>query len=155
MRHRTQRRRVSSGAWTTRPRLSRMVCAVCAASATRSGLLPISSKQALDFIENHGRDLTLARLGGATLTVRRDEDDLVVRSVEPDIGAGHIVVDDEIGVLAVEHPSFAFEPLLPMLGAEGDQELAGPLALAERAGNVGGRLQLERPRIPRLRALGR
>ncbi len=69
IRQRTHRRSVSSGACTTRPRLSRMAWAVCAASATRSGLLPISSKQALDFIENRGCDLTLARLGDAAVAV--------------------------------------------------------------------------------------
>src|SRR3954452_2205651 len=125
--------------------LSRIAWAVCAASATRSGLLPISSKQALDFIQNRGGDLTLARLGNAAITVRGDEDDLVVGGVEADVLSGDVVVDDQVGVLVLEHPALPLEPLFAVLGAERDDELAGTLSVPQRQRDIGRRLELERP----------
>ena len=64
----------------------------------------------------------------------------------------HVVVDDEIGVLAVEHRALPLQSLRPVLGAERDEH-AAVLALAERSGNVRGRLELDRPGLGALRAL--
>ncbi len=69
--------------------------------------------------------------------------------------AADVVEDDEIGVLRLEHRALALEALLAVLGAEGDEHLARALALAERAGDVGGRLELDRPAVVVLRPLGR
>ncbi len=46
-------------------------------------------------------------------------------------------------------------PSVAELGAEGDEQLARPLGLAEAAGDVDGRLELDRPGLVALRALPR
>src|SRR5881227_2739718 len=87
-RQRTQRRSLSLGAWTTRPRLSAMVWAVCAAASTsgfRSAASPITLlEEARHLVEHRGGDRRLGRLRDPALAGARDEDDLVVGGVEAD-----------------------------------------------------------------------
>ena len=92
--------------------------------------------------------------GTRALAVARDEDDLVLADVEPDVGATDVVEDDEVGVLRLEHRALPRQPLFPVLGAERDEHLARALALAERARDVGRRLELDRPAAVVLRPLG-
>src|SRR5262249_32222292 len=108
------------------------------------------SQELLRGVENRGCNQLLGRLRDAALTLAGDEDDLVLSRVEPDVRARDVVVDDEVDVLLVEHPPLAIEPGLPVLGAEGDEDLPRPLALAEGPRDVGRRLELERPGRRRL-----
>ena len=84
---------------------------------------------------------------------RGDQGDLVVGAVEADVGASHIVVDDEIDVLVVQHRPLALEPVRTVLGAERDEHLIGAPARAERLRDVGGRGQLDLPLAAVLRPL--
>ena len=59
------------------------------------------------------------------LAVAGDEHDLVVGAVEADVVPPHVVVDDEIDVLVVEHRPLALETGVAVLGAERDEHLAG------------------------------
>ena len=67
--------------------------------------------------------------------------------------ARDVVEDDEIGVLLVELPPLPLETRVAEIGAEGDEQLTRGLALAEQAGDVGRRLELERPGLGVLGAL--
>ena len=67
--------------------------------------------------------------------------------VEADARNGHVVVDDEIEVLAVEHPPLALEAGLARLGAEADEHLPVALLLAERGEHVDRGLELDLPRL--------
>ena len=92
IRQSTQSRSVSSGAWTTFATFSVMRSRVVAEATNASSLLPTASSTRLSFLEQpdhlveHGRsDRLLRRLSNRVLAVRRDEHDLVVRSVEADV----------------------------------------------------------------------
>ena len=111
---------------------------------------PPRAQEPLDLVEDRGRDRGLRRLRhrrarrrGVTSTTSFSAD------VEADVGAPDVVEDDEVGVLRLEHRALALEPLLAVLGAEGDEHLAGALLLAERARDVRRRLELDRPRARR------
>src|SRR4051812_3877142 len=87
----TVMRRVSSEAWTTRPRFATM-------ASTRSdgaGSTARSAKQPLHLVEDRGGDLQLRRLCKCPLAGRRDQRDRVLGRVEADVGPPHVVEDDE------------------------------------------------------------
>src|SRR5262249_56081909 len=100
----------------------------------------LGSQERLRDVEDRSRDQVVGRVWHTALTLAGDEHDLVFRSVEPDVAPRDVVVDDEVDVLLVEHPPLALEAGLSMLRAEGDEHLARPLALAERARDVPRRL---------------
>src|SRR5512133_346802 len=99
-RQRTHRRRVSSGAWTTRPRLSTIAPMVSAAAALSTRWLPGSlTQQLLGCIYDRHRDPVFRSLRHPALPTSRDEDDLVVSGVETDVAARDIVVNHEVDAL--------------------------------------------------------
>src|SRR5690242_9514149 len=100
-RQRTTRRRVSRGAWTTRERLA-VIAAIRSAGA---GATAGSAKQALYLVQDRRRDLVLRRLRHRVVAGGGDERDLVLARVEADVRSGHVVVDEEIGVLDGELPA--------------------------------------------------
>src|SRR5215471_12684645 len=112
-------------------------------------------EKSLHLVEDRRRDRRLRRLRDCPIPEPRDQDDLVVGALEGDVRARHIVVDDEVGVLRLEHPALPLEPLRAQLGAEGDDELAGPLRLPEAAGDVDGGLELDRPPLVAFRPFPR
>src|SRR5919199_6333396 len=135
----------SSGAWTTVPRLSttrRIVCAGVASRVCLSAASMPSLEQSLGLVEDRRRDPRLRRLRHLPLALRGDDRHLVLYGVEADVGSGHIVVDDEIDLLASELLPRPLEPL-PRLGREPDQDLAVPAPLAERPQDVDRRLELD------------
>src|SRR4051794_29764188 len=144
-RHRTQSRRVSSGACTTRARLSTSVRTVSAATVVstrfdwRSGSL---TQQLLRRIYDRRGNSVFRSLLDATLARGRDEDDLVLVGIEPDVVARHVVVDDEVRSFALQFLARARETVGPRLRSEPDQDLSVGPALAERVQDVGGRLEL-------------
>src|SRR5438105_13274013 len=87
-RQRTQRLRVSGGAWMTRRRLVRIVSIACAAEAARSlicsGSCTARSQQLLRGVDDRGRDLALRRARDAALAAGREQHHLVVVRVEAD-----------------------------------------------------------------------
>src|SRR5919201_5952296 len=98
IRQSTLRRSVSSGAWTTRARLSTIARAISAASAARSSLAA-SSKELLRLVQDRGCDLALRSLRHPALAAVPDQDDLVVGRVETDVVAGDVVEDDQVCAL--------------------------------------------------------
>src|SRR5690348_8907285 len=130
-RHSTHSRSVSSGACTTRARLSTSARTVSAASVVsmRSGSL---TQQLLGRIYDRRGNSVFRGLLDPPLAGRRDEHHLVVLGIEADVGTGHVVVDDEIDPFAVEFLARARETLGPGLGGEPDQHLAVRSLLAER-----------------------
>src|SRR3954449_8047545 len=144
-RHRTQSRRVSSGACTTRARLSTSVRTVSAAAVVstrfdwRSGSL---TPQLLRRIYDRRGNSVFRSLLDATLARGRDEDDLVLVRIEPDVVARHVVVDDEVRSFALQFLARARETVGPRLGGEPDEDLPVGAALAEQVQDVGGRLEL-------------
>src|SRR6266851_9412641 len=142
----TQRLSVSSGAWTTRPRLSTMARIVSAAGMlSRDRLSGLLMQELLGCIHDRRRDLVLRSLGDEALSGRRDQDDLVVPGVETDVAAGDVVVDDEVGTLVFQFLARAREALVSVVGCEPDQHLTVRSALAERAQDVDGRLERHLP----------
>src|ERR671924_651190 len=158
-RQRTQRRRVSAGAWTTEARLSTIRRIVPAAASTSTGCrsatvlsIPLS-QQRLGLVEDRGGHALLGRLGDPPLAVGRDDHDLVLYGVEADVGSRHIVVDDEIGAFAVALLARALEPALALVGGEPDEDAAVSALRAELAQDVYGRFEPHVPRLVVLRAL--
>src|SRR5438067_7199363 len=154
-RQRTLSSSVSAGARTTVATLSTMRRMVCApvASAVRGSLPGSLTQQLLRPVDDRRRDLPLRRLRDGLFSVNRDEDYLVLSRVEPDVVAGHIVVDDEIEALVFELRACAREPLRPVVGCEPDQHLAVHTALGERSDDVGGGFEVDGPGVVALRAL--
>src|SRR5512133_3056257 len=98
-RQRTHRRRVSSGAWTTRARLSVSARTDSAAVVVSTRSLRGSGslmQQLLGRIYDRRGNSVFRRLAHAPLAGRRDEHHLVLLRVEADVVARHVVVDDEI-----------------------------------------------------------
>src|SRR5436190_3611880 len=149
-RDRTTRRSVSSEAWTTRRRFATIAPTRSAGAGTASG----SAKEPLHLVENRAGNLLLRRFRDAPLAARRDDRDLVVRRVEADVAARDVVEDDEIRLLEDELLSRALEASLAVVGGEADEHLPRDATLAEGGEDVGGRLQLDRPRLAILRPLG-
>src|SRR5260370_3812660 len=148
-RQRTTRRTASWGAWTTRPRFATIAATRSAGSGARAG----SAKQALHLVENRGGDLLLRRFRDHSLSTCAEQRHFVVGRVEADVGAAHVVEDEQIGLLPRELLACALEPALALVGGESDQNLTGSAPLAERGENVGRRLDLNRPAPPVLGAL--
>src|SRR6266511_4781120 len=153
-RQRTQSRSVSSGACSTRARLSTTVRMVSAAAAVSTRSLRGSlTQQLLSRIYDRHSDLVFRSLGHAALARRAQQDDLVVARVEADVVTRDVVVDDEVDALPLQFVARALETLVAGLGREPDQYLAVRPALCERAQNVGRRLQGHLPDVLVLRAL--
>src|SRR5215831_16059700 len=115
-RQRTTRRSVSSGAWTTRPRLSAIVFSspFGTGSTARSAI----TDQSLHLVEARSRDLVLRGFRQCALAGCREERHLVVGGVEADVRARDVVEDEEVGALARELRPRALEPALARLGGE-------------------------------------
>src|SRR5437588_138595 len=158
IRQRTQSRSVSAGACTTVARLSTIRRIASAADSTATGCLSAassipSSEQRLGLVEDRGGDPLLRRLGDPPLPLRRDHDHLVLYGVEADVGSPHIVVDDQIGALAVALLPRALEPALPLVGREPDEDAAVASPRGELGEDVRRRLEPYLPRRVVLRAL--
>src|SRR6266516_3090390 len=115
----------------------------------------LPAKQALHLVEDRGGDALLRRALDLALAGSRHERDCVVLRLEADSLTAHVVVDDEADVLVREHRALAPEAGLAVVCAERDENLAGAAARAELAQDVCRRLELERPGLRVLRALGR
>src|SRR6185312_13064939 len=91
----TTSRRVSSGAWTTRPRFSTIVeiSLPGAGSTARSAI----SQQRLHLVEDRACDLLLRCLRHGPLGFGRQERHLVLVRVEADVGSRDVVEDEEVG----------------------------------------------------------
>src|SRR3954469_19544774 len=136
-RQRTIRRNVSSGAWTTRPRFPTIVwiSPFRAGSIARSAI----SDQGLHLVEDRRCDLPLRCFRNRPLSGCREEGHLVVDRVEPDVRAGDVVEDEEVGALACQLVARAIEAGLARLGGEADEELAVAAPFAEGREHVGRR----------------
>src|SRR5436190_8783679 len=145
----TTRRSRSAGAWTTRPRLATIAPTRSAGAGAAAG----SAKEAFHLVEDRGGDVVLRRLRDRPLPAGREERDLVLGRVEADVGAGDVVEDQEVGVLADALVARALEPRLAAVGREADEHAPVAWLLPECREDVGGRLQLQRPRVTVLRAL--
>src|SRR5215210_3755930 len=153
----TTSRSVSSGACTTTARLSTIRWTDSAASASTRSLPTGSSTRLLqtshDFVEDSRRHALLRSLLDPPLAVRRDEDDLVVGSVEADVVSGHVVEDDQVGALVGQFLPRALQATLAAVGGETDQQLSVRAPSSELTQHVGGRLERDRPRGAVLGAL--
>src|SRR3954453_2508264 len=98
-RQRTHSRSVSSDACTTRPRFSTIAAIVRGASPVFSRSASLT-KQHLRSIYDRSGNLVFRRLVESALAVARDDDDLVVGRVEPDVAPRHVVEDDQVDRLA-------------------------------------------------------
>src|SRR5437764_5616996 len=147
IRLRTQSKSVSSGACRTRARLSTRARTVSAACVVSTRSLPGSlTQQLLCGVYDRRGDSVFLRLRHPPLAGRRDEHDLVRVGVEADVRPGHIVVDDEIDMLAVQLLARARETVGAGLRREADENLAVRPPFAERLQHVRRRLELQPPR---------
>src|SRR6476646_420081 len=145
-RQRTHRRRVSSGACTTRPRLSTIDWIVSAAVELSRCWLPGSlTQQLLCPIYDRRRDLVFRGLRQPGFRSRGDKHDLVLGGVEADVAARDVVVYNEIDALARQFLARAREPLTSVLGGEADQDLAVRPPFTKRPEDVDGRLERHLP----------
>src|SRR5438067_5545382 len=135
IRQRTTSRSTSAGACTTRARFASSAAIVAAGSAGATG--SACPKQPFHLVEDLGGDPLLRRALHGTLAGARHERDRVVRRLEADPFASHVVVDDEIHALVREHRALALEPHLAVVGAEADEHLARAAARAELLQHVG------------------
>src|SRR5882724_6157775 len=146
-RQRTHRLSVSSGACTTRLRLSTIERIVSAASTLStlwlSGLL---TQQLLGCIYDRRRDLVFGSLGHSAFLRGSDEDDFVVSGVETDVAARDVVVDDEVNSLLYQFLARAREAAVSPVRGEADQHLAVRSLFPESAQDVGRRLERHLPR---------
>src|SRR3954451_21230517 len=150
-RQRTMRRSVSSGAWTTRPRLSAIV--LISPFGTGSTARSAISDQGLHLVEDRCGNLLLRCFRNRPLAGCGEEGHLVVGGVEADVRARDVVEDEEVGPFARELLAGPLDARLARLGGEADEELAVVAALPERREHVGRGLELERPGGRFLRAL--
>src|SRR5215471_12058349 len=97
-RQRTTRRSVSSGAWTTRPRLAAIV--LISPFGTGSTARSAIADQGLHLVENRRCNLLLRCFRNSSLSGCREKRHFVVGRVEADVGAGDVVEDEEVGALA-------------------------------------------------------
>src|SRR5690348_13281444 len=126
-RQRTTSRRVSSGAWTTRPRFSTIVeISLPGAGSTARSAIP---QQRLHLVEDRACDLLLRCLRHGPLGFGRQERHLVLVRVEADVGSRDVVEDEEVGPLTGELLPGALEAGRAGLGGEADEELAVAAAL--------------------------
>src|SRR5918994_5422030 len=142
-------RNVSFGACTTRARFAatRSITSVEESTAL-SGLASMSLlEQPLDLVEHSRCDHRFRRPRHVAFPLPRHQHDLVVGCIEPDPLLGHIVVDDEIEVLAVQHRALPLPAGRPYLGTEADEHLPVALLLAEDLQDVDRRLEREIPRL--------
>src|SRR3954452_10387777 len=107
----------------------------------------------LHFVEYESCDLALRRRGEGDFPRRGDERDGVVGRVEADAGLRDVVEDEQVGALALELRAGSVDAAVARLSREADDDLAVAPRRAERGENVGGGLELERPRLGVLRAL--
>src|SRR5579864_2626360 len=145
----TTRRSASCGAWTTRPRFA----TIAATRSAGSGAIAGSAKQPLHLVEDLRCDLVLRRLRHEPLAVRCEERHLVVSRLEADVGAAHVVEDEQVGLLVRKLLTRALETRFAVIGGEADEQLPRPAAFAERGQDVERRLELERPAVAILRTL--
>src|SRR4051812_6953830 len=121
----TTSRSVSSGACTTTARLSTIRWTASAASASTRSLPTASSTRLLqtpcDLVEDSRRHSLLRGLLDPPLAFRRDENDLVVGSIEADVVAGHVVEDDQVDALVGQLRSCALEAGLAAVGREANE----------------------------------
>ena len=154
----THRRSVSSGAWTTRREVVGHGAEHLGRGRDRdrlaTGPFHHALQQALDLVEDLGRDLLLRRARDLALACLRDQHDLVVYGVEADVVTGHVVVDDEVDALVAQLPPRALEAVVAGLGREADEQLAVAAPRAQDGEDVEGRLERERPGGGVLRPLG-
>ena len=154
-RQRTQRRSVSAGARTTTREVVDDRADDVGGAGLRCGLLAHARSPS----RRSTSSSTAAAIAGfgAFATCRSparvDEHDLVLVAVEADVVASHVVVDDEIGVLA-GRASRASAPGPPARAPRRTRRARRrSCPLAERRGDVDGRLELDRPRRRVLRPL--
>src|SRR5947209_6167309 len=153
-RQRTQRRSVSSGAWTTRARLSTTARIDSAAPAVSTRWLPGSlTQKLLRRIYDRGRDSVFGRLRHLALGTGCHEDDFVLLGIEADVFARDVVVDDEVDALALQFLARTREAGLALVGREPDQHLAVRPPVCERRQDVRRRLEADVPLLLVLRPL--
>src|SRR5919201_5273113 len=154
IRQRTHSRSVSSGACSTRARLSTSARTVSAASVVSTRSLPGSlTQQLLRPIYDRRGDSVFRRLRESLFSARGDEHDLVLVGVEADVCALDVVVDDEVDMLPLQLRACAREVVGARFGGEADDRLVVRAPLGERLKDVGSRLELQPPRLCVLRAL--
>src|SRR6266508_1208945 len=145
-RQRTQSRSVSSGACTTRPRLSIRLRIVSAGAEVSTRSLPGSvTQQLLRRIYDRSGDLVFGRLGNTPLAGSAEEDDLVLLRVKADVVARNVVVDDEVDPLQHQLLARTRETLFTSIGREADQHLTVLPPLGKRSQDVGGWLEGDLP----------
>src|SRR5215207_6820467 len=152
----TQRRSVSSGARTTRARLSPTARRTSADEATDTRSLPARSivpQQPLDLVEYLHGDVLLVSAGDRPLARLREQHDLVLYGIEADVVTRHVVVDDEVDTLVAQLPTRTLEPVAARLGREADDQPAVRALVAEHRENVERRHELQRPHVGVLRPL--
>src|SRR4029079_13508347 len=137
-RHSTIRRNVSSGAWTTRPRLSAIV-RISPPFWTGSTRRAAMSDQGLLLVEDRRCNFLLRCFRNRPLAGCREQRHLVVGRVEADVGSRDVVDDEDVGTLARELLSRALDARCARLCGETDEELALAAATAERREDVGRR----------------
>src|SRR5919108_646046 len=139
IRERTHSWSVSSGAWSTRARLSTSKRTISAAAVVSTRSLPGSlTQELLCPIYDHRRDSVFRRLRHGFVPACRDEHDLVLVGVEADVGARDVVVHDEVHVFALELVARTREAVGAGLGGKADQYLAVCPPLTQRLQHIGG-----------------
>src|SRR5213082_479219 len=120
-RQRTMRRSVSSGAWTTRPRLSAIVR--ISPSGTGSTARSAISHQGLHLVEDCLCNFLFGCFRNRSRSGCREQGDFVVGGVEADVLTGDVVENEEVGALARELLPRALDTGLARLGSEADEHL--------------------------------
>src|SRR5439155_11018045 len=144
----------SSGAWTTRARLSTTARIDSAAPAVSTRWLPGSlTQKLLRRIYDRGRDSVLGGLRHRALRTGCQENHFVLFGIEADVVARDVVVDDEVDALALQFLTRTLEAGLAVVGRKPDQHLAVGPAVCERRQDVRRRLEADVPRLPVLRSL--
>src|SRR5688572_10603907 len=122
----TASRRVSWGAWTTWPTLSVMRARTSPEISTLWGRSSVRRsatvllEQPLDLVPDLRRDPGLRRPAHRSLPRLGNQHDLVLPRLEPHVGPGHIVVDDQIRILAGPLRPGAGQTAVSGLGGEPD-----------------------------------
>src|SRR3984893_2810591 len=153
-RQRTHRRSVSSGACTTRPRLSTIARIASTAGTLSTRWLPGSlTQEFLGRIYDRRSDLVFRGLCDATLPRGGNEDDLVVPGVEADVTPRDVVEDHDVDSLVLQFLARAREAMISAVSREAHQHLAVRSPFPEGVQDVGGRLERHLPLLLVLRAL--
>src|ERR687897_2994021 len=82
-----------------RSRISPEISIDCGRSSARRSAT-VLLEQPLDLVPDLGCDSALRSLAHGSLPCLGNQHDLVLPRLEPHVGPGHIVVDDQIGILA-------------------------------------------------------